>query len=108
MTEQYEEDQTVDLRVNFIFKYTSIKEIFNEITGKSADVLNLKREYKQETEVVLFYSASGGTGKTTLAIGVAASLTKNYKRVLYVNAARLQSFYHFLENKATITEPEVY
>ena len=33
MTEQYEEDQTVDLRVNFIFKYTSIKEIFNEITG---------------------------------------------------------------------------
>lgn len=108
MTEQYEEDQTVDLRVNFIFKYTSIKEIFNEITGKSADVLNIKREYKQETEVVLFYSASGGTGKTTLAMGVAASLTKNYKRVLYVNAARLQSFHHFLENKATITETEVY
>ena len=108
MTEQYEEDQTADLRVNFIFKYTSIKEIFNEIIGKSADVLNIKREYKQEMEVVLFYSASGGTGKTTLAMGVAASLTKNYKRVLYVNAARLQSFYHFLENKASITEAEVY
>ena len=57
---------------------------------------------------MLFYSASGGTGKTTLAMGVAASLTKNYKRVLYVNAARLQSFHHFLENKATITETEVY
>ena len=36
MNEQYEEDQTADLNVNHIFKYTSIKEIFNEIIGKSA------------------------------------------------------------------------
>ena len=32
MDEQYEEDQTADLNINHIFKYTSIKEIFNEIT----------------------------------------------------------------------------
>ncbi len=108
MTEQKEEDQTADLRVDCIYKYTSTKEIFNEITGKSADVLNIKREDKQETEVVVFYSASGGTGKTTLAMGVAASLAKKYKRVLYINAERLQSFSHFLENKAVITESGVY
>ena len=42
MTEQYEEDQTADLNINRIFKYTSIKEIFNEITGKSADVFKRK------------------------------------------------------------------
>ena len=29
MTEQYEEEETHELKVNRIFKYTSIKEIFN-------------------------------------------------------------------------------
>lgn len=57
MNEQYEEDQTADLTINHIFKYTSIKEIFNEIIGKSADVLNLQRSDEQETQVILFYSA---------------------------------------------------
>lgn len=108
MNEQYEEDQTADLNVNHIFKYTSIKEIFNEITGKSADVLKIKTGAKQETQVVLFYSASGGAGKTTAAIGVSASLTKNYKRVLYINAARLQVFQHMLENYSAITAADVY
>lgn len=108
MNEQYEEDQTADLNVNHIFKYTSIKEIFNEITGKSADVLKIKTGAKQETQVVLFYSASGGAGKTTAAIGVSASLTKNYKRVLYINAARLQVFQHMLENHSAITAADVY
>lgn len=108
MTEQYEEESTADLRVNRIFKYTSIKEIFNEIIGKSGDVLKLERDIKQATQVVLFYSASGGTGKTTAAMGVSASLTKNYKKVLYINASRLQSFQHMLENPAPITAADVY
>lgn len=108
MNEQYEEEQTADLNVNHIFKYTSIKEIFNEITGKSADVLKIENNGKQEPQVVLFYSASGGTGKTTVAMGVSASLTKNYKRVLYINAARLQVFQHMLENHSAITAADVY
>ena len=108
MNEQYEEEQTADLNVNHIFKYTSIKEIFNEITGKSADVLKIEKNGKQETQVVLFYSASGGTGKTTAAMGVSASLTKNYKRVLYINASRLQVFQHLLENHSAITAADVY
>lgn len=108
MNEQYEEEQTADLNVNHIFKYTSIKEIFNEITGKSADVLKIKQNSKQETQVVLFYSASGGAGKTTVSMGVSASLTKNYKQVLYINAARLQVFQHMLENHSAITAADVY
>lgn len=108
MNEQYEEDRTADLNVNHIFKYTSIKEIFNEITGKSVDVLKIGTAEKQETRVVLFYSASGGVGKTTLAMGVSASLTKSYKRVLYINAARLQVFQHMLENHSSITAADVY
>lgn len=108
MTEQYEEDSTADLNVNRIFKYTSIKEIFNEIAGKSADVFQNKKNIAQETQVVLVYSASGGTGKTTIAMGVSASLTKNYKRVLYINAARLQVFQHMLDNSSAITTADAY
>lgn len=108
MNEQYEEEQTADLNVNHIFKYTSIKEIFNEIIGKSADILNISKDGKQETQVILFYSASGGAGKTTAAMGVSASLTKNYKKVLYINASRLQVFQHMLENHSSITSADVY
>lgn len=108
MNEQYQEEQTAELNVNHIFKYTSIKEIFNEIIGKSADVLKIEGGGKQTTQVVLFYSASGGTGKTTVAMGVCASLTKNYKRVLYINASRLQVFQHMLENHSAITAADVY
>lgn len=108
MNEQYEEEQTADLNVNHIFKYTSIKEIFNEITGKSADVLKINSNGKQETQIILFYSASGGVGKTTVAMGVSAALTKNYKRVLYINAARLQVFQQMLENHSAITAADVY
>ena len=42
MTEKNEEEQTADLNVTRIFKYTSIKEIFNEILGKTSDSLNVK------------------------------------------------------------------
>ena len=85
MDEQYEEDQTADLNINHIFKYTSIKEIFNEITGKSADVLKLESNGKQETQVILFYSASGGTGKTTTAYNLGAALSEQGKKVLLID-----------------------
>ncbi len=108
MDEQYEEERTGDLNVNHIFKYTSIQEIFHEILGKSAATLQLNESAKQETKVILFYSASGGAGKTTAAVGVSAALAKNYKKVLYINAARLQVFQHMIKNQAPITASDVY
>ena len=107
MTEESEEYQTADLNVNCIFKYTSIKEIFNEITGKSADVLNIMTGRKKETRIILVYSVRGGTGKTTVALGISAFLAK-HKRVLYINASHLQSFQIMLENQAPITANDVY
>lgn len=108
MMEQYEEEQTADLNINRIFKYTSIKEIFNEITGKSAGFLNKGREKRTEAQIIMVYSSAGGVGKTTLALGMAACLTQNYKKVLYINASWLQTFQRMLENKSPITSPEVY
>ena len=108
MMEQFDDSGTGDLNVNRLFKYTSIKEIFNEIVGKSAGALNLGVVEKTETQIILVTSASGGVGKTTVAMGISASLTKNYKRVLYINAARLQVFQHMLENPAAISTSDVY
>lgn len=107
MNEQYNEEQTADHNVTPVFKYTSIKEIFNEIIGKSADVLK-EESASQETKIVLFYSASGGTGKTTVAMGIANSLTKGYKRVLYINTERLQTFQYMLNNHTAVTDAVVY
>lgn len=107
MDEQLEEERTGELSVNHIFKYTSIKEIFTEILGKSSGSMQLAKNRKQETQVVVFYSASGGAGKTTAAVGISAALVKNYKRVLYINAARLQVFQHMLKNHTPITASEL-
>ena len=108
MTEQYEEEQTDDLNLNRIFKYTSIKEIFNEISGKSADILQITSNTIKEPQIILVYSACGGTGKTTVSLGISSCLSQNYKKVLYINASRLQSFQRMLSNPTTVSTAEVY
>lgn len=108
MTEKNEEEQTADLNITRIFKYTSIKEIFNEILGKSSDSLNVKNSGKKEPQIVVITSAAGGVGKTTIAMGMSACLGKDYKRVLYINCDYLQSFAHLLSNQSVISNNEVY
>lgn len=108
MTEEQEEDVTAELTVNKIYKYTNIKEIFNEIIGKSNDVLNVYVDNKKEPEIILVYSANGGCGKTTVAMGLCSCLTKNYKRVLYINASYIHTFQRLLDNKSPISSSEVY
>ncbi|MCI9420615.1 MAG: AAA family ATPase [Eubacterium sp.] len=107
MMEQYEEGGTGELNVNKMFKYTSLKEIFNEIVGKSAGAFNIVSE-RQETQIVLVTSANGGAGKTTVAMGISACLVKNYKRVLYINASRLQCFQHLLDNHTSVSSSDIY
>lgn len=108
MMEQEEEESTADLNIRRLYKYTSIKEIFSEIVGKSSDALNIAKSHKKEPQIVLFTSANGGVGKTTLALGVSLCLTRNYKRVLYINADRLQTFQYLFENPTPIAAADVY
>lgn len=108
MMEKYEEGATDELTINRLFKYTSIREIFNEIVGKSSEVLNVNVHIKKACQTVLVCSASGGAGKTTVAMGLAGCLTRNYKKVIYINAERLQTFQYRLENKSAISAPDIY
>lgn len=108
MSEHAGEADTEELNVVRLFKYTSIKEIFNEIAGKSAGALYTGSKVEKETQVIVVTSANGGAGKTTVAMGISACLTENYKRVLYINAGRLQSFLHMLDNRTPILSAEIY
>ncbi len=105
LTENTEEDNTDDLGINKIYKYTSTKEIFKQVTALSPIKGDLSKE--KETVVVLVYSASGGTGKTTIAMGISEALAKGFNKVLYVNAERINSFQHHLSNTATIPNSTV-
>ncbi|MGN1170122.1 MAG: AAA family ATPase [Lachnospiraceae bacterium] len=108
MQERLEEaETTAALNVNRIAKYASIKEIFNKITGIWGGPVGADAN-KKESQIILVTSAAGGVGKTTVAMGLSAALAKNYKRVLYINAERLQNFQARLTNPAPITLNEIY
>lgn len=99
MQEERENEEIVPLNINRIYKYSSnIDVFFDEIIAKSG----IKPDIKKEPQIVLVYSASGGVGKTTVAMGISACLTKNHKRVLYMNAEHMQSFQHMLKNVTPI------
>ena len=52
--------------------------------------------------------AAGGVGKTTVALGLAGCLTGNYKKVLYIDAERMQVFQHHLNNSGPVLAQDVY
>ena len=85
-----------------VYKYTSIKEIYDHIMAVSHDSLAPKTGQLQKTVVILVTSASGGVGKTTLAMGIGACLALKYKKVLYVDAQMLNTFQFYLEDRGTL------
>lgn len=69
LSEHYEPGQTDELDICRLFKYTSVREIFNEITGRCKDTLYAEQDAGKETKIILITSASGGVGKTSVAFG---------------------------------------
>ena len=108
MTEQYDEHGEENANAFRIYKYTNVKEIFTAIVGRSTLCLNNSDDGRRDTQVILVYSACGGVGKTTIALGLSACLSRNYKNVLYINAERLQTFQSMLSNSSPISAADVY
>ncbi len=101
LSETFDEGGTEDLGITKIFKYTNTKEIYNLVTATSSGIIHSEIYKSKETSVVLFYSAAGGVGKTTLAISMCSCLSK-YKKILYINAQRLNSFQFYLMNTSSV------
>lgn len=108
MLEQMDEDVAHESNINQLYKYSSVKEVFNQIIGKSIDSLRINDAERKEAQIIVVTSAAGGVGKTTVSMGIATCIAQNYKRVLYINASRLQCFQNLLDNKNPITSAEVY
>lgn len=102
LTETLDEVGTEDLGITKIFKYTTIKEIYNQVTATSSGVIHSETSKSKETKVVLLYSGAGGVGKTTLSMAISYCLTKSFKKTLYINAHRVNSFQFYLNNQTPV------
>lgn len=90
LTESRDTDRTSNLAADYTFKYTSLNLIFNKVVSSCP---RLRDDTSAgEATVLLFHSPVGGAGTTTAAMAVASCLRGSYRRVLYVDAERVQSF----------------
>ena len=110
LTEQESEEKDFSFGQNVvsIYKYKGVLEILNILIGESGETLKSISLESAGTKVILVCSANGGVGKTTLALGVSAYLSDNYKRCLYIDAERLQSFQYYLSNSTAVSSADVY
>ena len=58
LSEHYEPGQTDELDICRLFKYTSVREIFNEITGRCKETLYAEQDAGKETKIILITSES--------------------------------------------------
>lgn len=85
-----------------LYRYGSIEEIYNEILGKSRELLLKKDEAEKKTQVIAFYSSIGGCGKTLLSMAAAKYLSSQQKKIFYMSTENVQSFAYFLEQESGV------
>lgn len=102
LSEKEESGMTEDLSVQRILKYSGVKKIFNDIAHYSDIEMCLGEDDNIGTKVILVYSPIGGSGKTTIALGLSSYLSVNHKKVLYVDAESVQNFQYFFKDPETI------
>lgn len=85
-------DNAKNNNYNYIYKYTSVQEIFTQISnneiirGVSGGALG------KNNKLILMHSPIGGVGTTTLGLGIANVLKHMGYKVLFVSMENLQSF----------------
>lgn len=74
-------------------KYQKTEGLLNEILLKYAEATGSSEAIKgsSHTKTAAFYSPAGGTGKTVLALGMAAAAVKMGYRTLYLNLEEIDS-----------------
>ncbi len=105
LTEDYVASNDYTHLVNRIYKYSRLKEIYNQIKDYLVGVDGENEIIiEKDTKVVSLVSSSGGQGKTTIALSLAACLSKKHYNVLYISMQSIQNYQVFLNNKITLPE----
>lgn len=100
------ENQTQDNpdNKNYIYKYTSVQEIFNQISSNPImkDVVSMAME--NQGGLFLMHSPMGGVGTTTISLAATALLKKMGYRALYISMENMQSFITYVDIKETLPD----
>lgn len=108
MTEEDGVSNKRSSNLEYIYKYSSIREIYSQIIS-GYFIAGDEQVQKDKTKVVLVTSASGGVGKTTLALGIGSCLaSKSGKSIMYINVDYMQTFQRFLDDQSPISDNVVY
>lgn len=83
-------------KIRYLFKFTSSAEIYQIAVRALAGQLEAQQLAQKTTKIVMITSANGGVGKTTLALGLAGSLSMRMMKVLYVDVEMIHSFQRWL------------
>lgn len=85
-----------------VFKYANFQKIFSEIEFGAKQFVRTSTNETQRTKTILVYSAIGGAGKTTVALGLCENLVAIHKKVLYIDAENIQDFAYYLREKSCL------
>lgn len=83
-----------------LYRYTRVQEITSDLRYAYSIISGKKKFTKSDinSKLIGFFSASGGTGKTAVCIGVAQELAKYYdKKVLYLSFEEVESTTYYLK-----------
>ena len=90
----------------YIYKYASVRTIVEKLdSGLFASEV---KDEKKGTKIISVFSASGGCGKTLVALGVAQNLCRKGNRVLYVNTLDMQDFDFYLRTNQRLSDDFTY
>lgn len=88
---------TADLGVERVNKYSNPQIVMDQVLNGTS-----LSKTKNDPLIILVFSACGGTGKTTVAMGISAAMAKDFKRILYINAERINTFQYRLHGSSSI------
>lgn len=92
LQEQEGNPHTSNLNVTYLYKYTSVQDIFNEIINRMSEQGQNPLLMKKDTRIIMVYSPSGGSGTTTIAMGISQALANMHRQVLFMGLDNLQTF----------------
>lgn len=91
-----------------VYKYSNIRDIFSAVRPGTEDAENGPDAGRRLSKILMVTSASGGAGKTTVSMGIAAAAAGRGKRVLYINSDFLQHFQTRLTDRSPVSDAVFY
>lgn len=105
LTEHNISEDTSD-KDDTIYKYASVRTIVEKLDENLFS--EAIADKKKGTKTISIFSASGGCGKTLVALSVAQNLSRKGNRVLYINTLDMQDFEFYLETRHKLSDNFTY